>query len=174
MNRTGTLAAALTLLVCTLLIGLLLILLRTAQVLNYDDGNTLTVAVATTAIDAALLSCIVGFLIYEWLLARREQVSGGKPIPAILTGLIALYILALWIFLGPTVYWVGTYTGIAVLTQGFNEPESRLTRNAVVLAFALLSAWLLVVRYRARHVAEWISDLIERRFKSRRKDTDEA
>jgi hypothetical protein len=162
VNKTRLTAIALALALLVLLIALSVGIAQLALIVSFDSADSVLAATFSTIVDAIVLFLLLGALIEEWILARRERELDGTGVPQLLIGLVSLYSLVFWLFVGSILFWVSRLFGWKNLAGGFAQPESRLISNAVVLAFVLLSFVLLVWRYRsgwlrARLVDAWRS-----------------
>ena len=149
MNKTRLASVALTFALTVALLLASVAISRLANVAHFDSADSVLVAAFSTVVDALVLLMLVGALIEEWLLARRDPGLAETGVPALLIGLVTLYSLVFWLFVGSLLAWVSRLFGWRNLVGGLLQPESRLISNAIVLTFVLLSFSLLVWRYRA-------------------------
>lgn len=172
-QRARAISALVTAAITASMVIALIIINRGALIIGWE-GDTYDWAVAIfTVIADILLIAIIYRLVLELLVAMQEQKRKGIPVPVLLFGLITLYTLVMWTILAPTISRLGGVLGLALLVDGWTEPESKLVRTGVVFAFVVLSYYWLVWRYRDASMNEalkkWLDARAERREAARRR-----
>lgn len=172
--RRRLVAAALT---AAIVAGMLLLLIAInviALTIDYRGQGAEWVVVAATVIADILLIAIIYRLVLEALIAIADRDRDGIPVPSLLAGLLVIYTLVLWTILAPTLNRIGAALDLELLTSGWNEPESQLSRTAVVFAFVVVSHYWIVLRYQrgglAAAIRRWFVEWRDYRARARSRE----
>lgn len=131
---------------------------QAALLLNYQGNYTDAIIATLTLLIELMLFIIVWVLIREVLLARKENELQGKPIPQILTSILALFIIVSWLSMALILFHIGTAVGWDIFSEGYTEPESQLFWAMLIFSFVFASFYFLVWGYQIRNIASWLWD----------------